>query len=141
MPAIAIKRANASSLAGSPSPPAISADQISNNPFPSKLLISVKKGDSSQPPIDFSIETLPVRSHRRRAVSGARVFQESRPGFLAVGESRGVLCLEIGFPAHLVVEIGEAVQSNPEPEKGERVPGGGRSLGENYGEGILHAAD
>lgn len=83
---------------------------------------------------------LVLHRHRGRAVFGARVSQELRPGFLAVGASRGLLSLEIGFPAHLVVEIGGAVQSNPEPEKGERVPGGGRSLGENYGEGILHGA-
>ena len=86
------------------------------------------------------IESLLAPSHRRRAVSGAPLSQELRPGFLAVGASRGLLSLEIDFPAQLVVEIGAAVQSDPEPEKGERVPGGGRSLGENYGEGVLHDA-
>ena len=61
-----------------------------------------------------------------------RVSQELRPGFLAVGVSRGLL-----FPpaVHLAGEIGVAVLSNP-----EMVPGGVRSLGENYGEGILRDA-
>ena len=86
-------------------------------------------------PYFFLLERLLVPSHRGRAVSGARVSQESSPGFLAVGESRALLSLEIGLPAHLVVETGVAVQSNP-----ERDPGGGRSLGENYGEGILRGA-
>ena len=61
-------------------------------------------------------QKLLVPSHWRRAVSGARVSQELRRGFLAVGESRGLL-LEMDSPAHLVVQIGVAVQSNPEPEK------------------------
>ena len=98
MPAIAIKRANASSFAGSPSPPAISIDR-SDNPF---SILDVR-------------QKLLVPSHQRRAVSGARVSQELRRGFLAVGESRGLL-LEMDSPAHLVVQIGVAVQSNPEPE-------------------------
>ena len=88
----------------------------------------------------FCIERLLVPSHRGRAVSGARVSPESSPGFLAVGESRALLSLQIGLPAHLVVETGGAVQSNPVAEKGERDPDGGRSLGENYGEGILRGA-
>ena len=100
----------------------------------------VKEGDFSQPPMDFSIERLPTPSHRGRAVSGARVSQESSPGFLAVGESRALLSLEIGLPAHLLVETGVAVQSTPVAETGEKVPGGGWSLGENYGEGILRGA-
>ena len=70
------------------------------------------------------IETLFVPSHRRRAVSGARVSQELRRGFLAVGGSRGLL-LEIDSPAHSVVQIGVAVQSNSETEKVGRVPVGG----------------
>ena len=100
MPAIAIKRANASSFAGSPSPPAISIGQIRDNPL---SILDVR-------------QKLLVPSHQRRAVSGARVSQELRRGFLAVGESRGLL-LEMDSPAHLVVQIGVAVQSNPEPEK------------------------
>ena len=71
-------------------------------------------------------------SHQKRAVSGVQVSQESRPGFLAVGVSRVMLFLHA---AHLVGEIGVVVLSNP-----EMVPGGGRSLGENYGEGILRDA-
>ena len=88
----------------------------------------------------FCIERLLVPSHLGRAVSGARVSPESSPGFLAVGESRALLSREIGLPDHLLVETGGAVQSNPVAEKGERDPDGGRSLGENYGEGILRGA-
>ena len=68
-------------------------------------------------------ETLLAPSHQWRAVSGARVSPELRPGFLAVGASRVLLSLETGFPAHLVAQIAVALQSTPELGKG--VPGGG----------------
>ena len=69
------------------------------------------------------IETLLAPSHQWRAVSDAWVSPELRPGFLAVGASRVLLSLEMGFPAHLLVQIAVALQSTPELEKG--VPGGG----------------
>ena len=80
-------------------------------------------------------------SHQWRAVSGAPVSQELLPGFLEVGESRELLFLEMDSPAHLGVQIAVAGQSIPELGKGARVPGGGGSLGESYGEGSLRGVD
>ena len=87
------------------------------------------------------IETLLMSSHQWRVVSGARVSPELLLGFLEVGESRGLLFLQMGSPVHLGLQIALAGQSIPELGKGARAPGGNGSLGESYGEESLHGVD
>ena len=87
------------------------------------------------------LEKVLAPSHQWRVVSGARVSPELLPGFLEVDESRELLFLQMGSPAHLGVQIALAGQSIPELGKGARVPGGGGSLGESYGEGSLRGVD